>query len=179
MTDDATTAGGRVESLLVGSERIGSRLGAVATMAVLVAAFGLAAGPLGAAAGVTTALVWFVVGTPYAIAIGHVLIVALDPGGIDPATVAIVEAGFLVLLLAPALRTDAPVRALAGTIGSVAVLGGLAWAAVSSQSLWVAAGLTVGGLALASYGLYRYGLVTLGLVDDAEPERPAETTTNA
>ena len=176
MTDGESAAGGRVESLLLNRGQTDSRrLTGVAALA-FVAMFGLAAGPLGVVAGITTALVWFAVGTPYAIAVGHVLIVALYPGGIDPVSVVIVELGFLILLLTSAVRASAPGRVVVWTLGTAAALGGVAWFAVRSQSLWLAAALTTGGLALASYGVYRYELVTLGLVDESESTH--DTTDN-
>ncbi|TYL37861.1 hypothetical protein CV102_14105 [Natronococcus pandeyae] len=176
MTDGESATGGRVESLLLNRGQADSRrLTGVAALA-FVAMFGLAAGPLGVAAGITTALVWVAVGTPYAIAVGHVLIVVLYPAGIDPVSIVIVELGFLVLLLTAAVRASTPGRVVGWTIGAAAGLGGVAWFGVRSQSLWLAAALTTGGLALASYGVYRYELVTLGLVDDSKSTH--DTTEN-
>ncbi|MDG5760441.1 hypothetical protein QA600_13955 [Natronococcus sp. A-GB1] len=137
-------------------------LGAVA----LVATFGAAAGPPGVVAGVATALLWYGFGTPYAVAVGHVLLLALFPDGIDPISFVIVEAGLVTLLVVPVLRSRAPLRTAAGTLLAVAGLGAVSWLAVVSLSLWQAAGVTAGAVALASYGAYRYGLVALGLVDD-------------
>ncbi len=168
MTDYPT--GSHVESTFV-TERPSpwsTALGAVA----LVATFGAAAGPPGVGAGVATLLLWYGFGTPYAIAVGHVLLLALFPGGIDPIAFALVEIGLLTLLVAPVLGTRSPLRTVAGTLLAVAVLGGVSWLAVVSLSLWQAAGVTIGAVALASYGAYRYGLVALGLVDD----EPSSTT---
>lgn len=170
MIDGTPFADVRVGSRFGARNQVSSRWSTVVVVLALVAAFGLAGGPLGVLAGATTALVWYVVGTPYAIAVGHVLLVAVFPGGIDPTAFAVVEVGFLVTVLEPAIRSEAPGRVGAVTLGAVLALGGLAWLVVRSQSLWLAAAVTSGGLALASYGCYRYGLVTLGLVED--PEAP-------
>ncbi|MFU8866704.1 hypothetical protein [Natronococcus sp.] len=168
MTDYAT--GSHVESTFV-TERPSPWSAAFGAIA-LVATFGAAAGPLGVGAGIATILLWYGFGTPYAIAVGHVLLLALFPDGIDPISFAVVEAGLLALLVVPVLRTRAPLRTAAGTLLAVAGLGAVSWLAVVSLSLWQAAGVTAGAVALASYGAYRYGLVALGLVDD----EPSSTT---
>ncbi|WP_306059815.1 hypothetical protein [Natronococcus wangiae] len=168
MTDGTPFADGRVGSRFAARNRTDSRWSAVVVAFVLVTAFGLAGGLLGGLAGATTVLVWYVVGTPYAIAVGHVVLVAVFHGGIDPIAFAVVEAGFLVMMLEPAIRSEAPGRVGAVTLGASVALGGLAWLVVRSQPLWLAAAVTIGGLTLASYGLYRYGLVMFGLVEDSE-----------
>jgi hypothetical protein len=173
VTDVDAAATRRAESLLVAGDGVTSWWSALLTAVVLVAAFGAAAGPLGAAAGLTTALVWYTLGTPYAIAAGHVLLVALYPGDVDPLAVVVVEAAFVTLLLAPLIRTAQPFRLIALTLSTAGLLGAIAWLTLESQSLWLAAALTVGALALGVYGWYRYGLVALGLVDD---DRTHETT---
>lgn len=157
-------AGSHAESTFV-ADRPSPWSTAIGALA-LVGTFGAAAGPPGIGAGVATILLWYGFGTPYALAVGHVLLLALFPGGIDPVAFVLVEAGLLAVLVLPALRTRAPLRTAAGTLLAVAVLGGASWLAVVSLSLWQAAAVTAGTIALAGYGLYRYGLVALGLVDD-------------
>ncbi|NKE37275.1 hypothetical protein GWG54_15910 [Natronococcus sp. JC468] len=165
MSDAAT--GGRIESTLV-AEQSSPWSTAVGTIA-LVAAFGAAAGPSGVGAGVATALLWYGFGTPSAIAVGHVLLLVLFSGGVDPIAFATAEVGLLAVLAAPLLGTRAPLRAVAGTLLAVAVLGGIGLLAAVSLPPWQAAAVTIGAVGLASYGLYRYGLVSLGLVDDDTP----------
>lgn len=160
----------RTESLLVRGRNGSSRWEIAVGAFALIGTFGLIAGPLGVLAALVTALVWSVVGTPYAVAVGHVLLVALFPA-VDPVSFAIAEAGLLVLVVAPAVSADAPRRLVAGTIAVVPVLGGVTWLAVRSQPLWLAAAVGGGTIAVASYALHRYGLVTLGLVDDADRSR--------
>ncbi|AGB38641.1 hypothetical protein [Natronococcus occultus] len=162
MSDPATAT--HVESTFV-TERPSTLSTAVGAVA-LVGAFGAAAGPPGIGAGIATILLWYGFGTPYAIAVGHVLLLALFPDGIDPIAFVLAEAGLLAVLVLPALQTRAPLRTAAGTLLTVAVLGGVSWLAVVSLSLWQAAAVTAGTIALAGYALYRYGLVALGLVDD-------------
>ncbi len=158
-------------SLLATTEGQSQRLETAAVGGVFVA-FGLAAGLPGLVVGLATAAVWYRVGTPYAIAAGHVLFVGLTPGAIDVISVAIVEAALLGLLLAPAARSRIPVRVAVITTLVWLVLVGLAWLALRSQPLWIAGAVSIGVFALASYGLYRYALVTFGLIDD-----PAKTPT--
>lgn len=134
----------------------------------VVAAFGAAAGPLGLLAGLATAAVWYALGTPYALAAGHVALVALTPDGAGPLAVGLVEAGLLALVAVPLWAGAARGRTLAVAGGALAGLGGLAWLAVRALPLWAAALATLGALAAASYALHRLELVTLGLVDDAD-----------
>jgi hypothetical protein len=175
VTDVGAATARRAGSLLVAGDGVSGR-SSLLTAVVLVGAFGVVAGPLGAAAGLTTALVWYALGTPYAIAAGHVLLVALFPGEIDPIAVVVVEAAFVTLLVAPLLRTARPIRLLVLTLSTAGILGAIAWLTLESQSPWLAAVLTVGVLALGAYGWYRYGLVALGLVDD---EGAHETTNDS
>jgi len=154
-------------SLLAATWGRTQRLETVAIVGV-VAAFGLTAGLVGLVIGLATAAVWYRVGTPYAIAVGHVLFVGLAPDAIGIVSVAIIEAALLGLLLAPAARSRTPVRVAVVTTLFWLTLAGLAWLALRSQPLWVAGAVSIGALALASYALYRYALVTFDLIDEPE-----------
>lgn len=147
------------------------------SLALLVVAFGIVAGPLGVLAGITTAVVGYALGTPYALAAGHVALVAAVPNGIDPLSFVIVEAAFVAVLLAPMRRTASPGRiALVAVISAIA-LAGTAWLVVDSQSIWVAATAVLALLAIGAYGLHRLELVRLGLVpetDDGDPSRATD-----
>ncbi|MCU4741566.1 hypothetical protein OB955_10750 [Halobacteria archaeon AArc-m2/3/4] len=121
--------------------------------------------------GVLTALVWYIFGTPYAIAVGHVVLMALFPDGIDPLSFVLAETVFLAMLLVAAIRTSRPIRFASVAIVATLVLAGTAWVTLETQTqtqpLWVAAVALVGVGCLAVYGLHRYELVRLGLVSEA------------
>lgn len=128
--------------------------------------------------GVLTALVWYGFGTPYAIAAGHVVFLALVPDGLDRSSLVLVETAFLTMLLVAATRTSRPGRfafvAVAGTAG----LAGTAWIALETQPLWLATVALFAVIGLATYGLHRYELVRLGLVSEAaEPIDPSDGDT--
>ncbi|WP_290819285.1 hypothetical protein [Halovivax sp.] len=139
--------------------------GSALAAATLVVAFGLVAGPIGVFAGIATVAIWYAVGVPYALAVGHVALVALVPGGIDPLSFALVEVGFVTILLASVADPDRrPIATVA--IASAVALGGTAWLVLAFQPLWLAAAAQLGVLATVAYALHRYELVSLGLVTD-------------
>ncbi|WP_226482537.1 hypothetical protein [Natrinema amylolyticum] len=135
----------------------------VLVLAALVAVFSYAAGWPGVVAGVATVAVWYVLETPSAVAIGHVALVGLFPAGIDPVPFAIVEAGFVALVLASAPRTARRARIghTVAVLASVGGLAGIAWAVLgpAGRPLWAAAVASLAALAGGVYGLHRYGLV--------------------
>ena len=156
------------------------------SLAAIVVAFGAVAGPLGALAGIATALVGYLFGTPYALAAGHVALVASFPDGIDPLPFIIVEVTFMAVLLAPIRWARSP-RITLVALTSALTLAGAAWLVVDSQSVNMAAATVIVLLAIASYGLHRLELVRLGLVPDREDgkqtrqtdtDRTAEPTTD-
>lgn len=146
------------------------------SLAVIVVAFGAVAGPLGALAGIATALVGYLFGIPYALAAGHVALVASFPDGIDPLPFIIVEVTFIAVLLSPVPWTESPGRITLVAITSTLTLAGAAWLIVDSQSLYLAATTVIVLLAIASYGLHRLELVRLGLVPDREDGKQAHQT---
>lgn len=150
-------------------------------LVALVAAFGSIAGPLGALAGVSTALVGYVLGTPYALALGHVALVACTPDGTTLRSIVITETAFVVILLVPVRRTVSPSRIALVAIASALVLTGAAWLVVGSYSIWLAAITMLALLAAALYGIHRLMLVRLGLVPtsddgDSSPTDGLEST---
>ncbi|SEP93351.1 hypothetical protein [Natrinema salaciae] len=151
----------------------------VVALVAVVVAFGVAAGPLGAFAGLATALVGVLLGAPYALAAGHVALVGVFPGAIGLDSFVVVEVAFATLLVAPLGRTASPVRISLVAIASALALAGTAWLVGGSQSIPVAAAAVLCLLATAAYGLHRLELVRLGLVstdDGVGPRSPAETT---
>ncbi|MGQ3413766.1 hypothetical protein ACT4ML_16090 [Natrinema sp. LN54] len=179
-TDDrsARAAGGRATELDVP---------ALVALAALVGAFWVVAGWPGLIGGVATAAGWYALGPPYAVALGHVALVVCVPAGIDPMSFAIVEAGFVALVLASAPRTAAtvPIRYAATALASAGALAGLARLALgpAGQPLWVAAAALLAAVASGMYGLHRYGLVVVleraatdESMTDGEPSLSDETT---
>ena len=147
----------------------------IAALGWVVAVLAAIAGPSGAVAGLATAGAWYALGTPYAIAVGTVVLAATGAGTEpDAVTVGGVTVAFLALVLAPAVRSDRPVAEGAAAIASTATLAGAAWYLGRTQPLWLAAAALCGCLALAAYALHRYELVRLGLVPEAA-DRTSET----
>lgn len=176
MSDSSPSDGSppRLESWLTVAARPRDRWPEAGALVGLVVAFGLAGGPLGLLVGLGTAVVWAGLGTPYAIAVGALLLGGLGPASTDAGALALVTVGFLALVVAPAVRTDRAVGVATVSGATLLGAGGVAWLALRWHSLWVAAALTVGCLGLASYGLYRYSLVSLGLVDDPAATAPRD-----
>lgn len=166
---DETTAHGDDELDPAAVETIESdvRVAVVLSLGVLVVAFTGLAGLRGTIGALATAAVWYVVGTPYAIALGHVALLELAPAGIDSHFRSLVgiEAAFVLLLLVAVPRT-APgnrVRHAAAVLGGIAVLGVTAWTVwlPLAQPIWVAAGAVFVVLACCGYILHRYELVVV------------------
>lgn len=138
-------------------------------VAVLTVMFAFVVGPFGVLAGAVTAAIWYAFGIPYAVAGGHVTLVALFPDGIDGASLALIETAFVGLLLASLLQTINP-RQIAGTaLGSALGLASIPWLIRQSQPSWIAAGVFLALFGVAMYGVHRYELVRLGLVPDEPP----------
>lgn len=135
-------------------------LGAVGVAAIL----GLIAGPLGFVAGGILLLCWLVVPTVFVFALGQLLVVAvLTEPSLE--TIALVEAGFVLILL------DSVPRVWRRHVGMITIGGavGLSWMALGierqTDALWPAALVLVGAVALSSYMIHRYELVRLNLVE--------------
>ncbi|UTF54834.1 hypothetical protein [Natronosalvus rutilus] len=156
--------------------RPGGRPAGIA-LAIITVAMGVVAGPLGAIGGGVTAAGWYLLGTPYAIAIAHVALVVLFPSGLSLLSIGLLEAGVLTLVLAAATGERYPLRFAVTALVGVITLGGLTAVLVHTQPLWLAAlGLVVAAGVLA-YGLHRVELVQLGLVTDSVAEPTDETPT--
>lgn len=129
-------------------------------LAALVGVFAVLAGPVGAAGGLATAIVWYAIGTPYGVALGHVALVALFPEEIDRVSFVVAEASFVVLLLTtvPQAASGARIRHAVAALGSTLVLGAAVWIVLipAGQPLWIAAIALLATMACGVYGLYRY-----------------------
>ena len=141
-------------------------------LAILTAALAILAGPTGAVAGLATALTWYGLGTPYALAAGHVVLAAAFPDGIDPGTFLLVELAFVAVLLAAVVRTATALRDIVVVLVSATAFVGTGWLVADAQSIWIAAGSLLLVVAFAAYALHRYELVSLGLVPDAVETAP-------
>ena len=141
---------------------------AIAAWGWVVVVLAAVAGPLGAAAGLAATGARYALGTPYAIAVGTVVLAASPGTEPDAITAGGVAVAFLAPVLAPAVRSDRPVAEAAAAVASTAALTGTAWYLARSQPLWIAAGALLRCLALAVYALHRYELVRLGLVPDVQ-----------
>lgn len=132
---------------------------------LIIATLGFVLETIGLAIGLSTTLIWFVLGTPYAIAAGHVLLaVVIDPT-IALETLALLEVGFIALILAPVLRVPSLPQFMGVTLGSLAILALVGWITREMQSLWMSVLVVLSTLALLSYGLHRLSLVSLGKID--------------
>ena len=145
----------------------------VVAVAVLTAALSIGLGPLGVVVAVVTVGVWAVAPIPYAIAAGHIGLIALGPASLDPVAFVVVEAGFAATLLAATVRI--PVPTVRDTIGAVAVAGvGLAiagavtLAAATALPTWAVAGVLFASLGTVAYAIHRYQLVQFGLITELE-----------
>lgn len=144
-------------------------------LAALVVVLTVVAGPFGALAGVATAAVRYALGTPYAVAAGHVSLPSLFPAGIEPPAFVAVELAFLAVVVAPAAGTSRPLEFAAVVLAGTLALGGVAWLALRGGSLLLAAAalLAVGSLAAYTIDLYeRYRLgPDLERRGDSSPKR--------
>lgn len=133
--------------------------------AVAFLAFGVAGGLVGIIAGVLVAGASLTLAAPVAIALGHVLLLGVQPTP-TIAQVLAVELGFGLVLVGAGGEFGAR-RRIAGamTLSFVGLLAVLGLAIESFDDLWLTCALLVAVIGLLGYGLYRYGLLELGLVE--------------
>ncbi|MFP9193534.1 hypothetical protein ACLI4Q_18090 [Natrialbaceae archaeon A-CW1-1] len=124
-------------------------------------------GPFGLVAGLVTAATWYALGTPFAIAVGHIALVGLFPDGIGLVSFVLVETAFLAIFLTQARLVPSPVRFGGVALASLLLLGGGVWLGISVHSLWIGAGLFITLLVTGLYVVARYGRISLGLVPDS------------
>ncbi|SFK65024.1 hypothetical protein SAMN04487950_0384 [Halogranum rubrum] len=105
-----------------------------------------------------------VLSSPFAFALGQVLLLGLPTDGAVIAIV-IVECGLCCILLSEYSLLDNSGRYQLGTVMALAILGGIGVAAlVLSEQLWVVAAVWTALIAFVAYGLHRVELVQLNLV---------------
>lgn len=141
-----------------------TRLSAVACL-LFVAGLSFLAGLVGALAGIATAGVWYLFGSPYAIAAGTVL-AAPTVSPADPLAVTLVGVPLLVLVLAPVATTSHPTGFAAVALATTGILAASVVFLAESLPVWLVAPALLGGLGVAAYAGHRYLLLQLGLVDD-------------
>jgi hypothetical protein len=142
-------------------------LGALGVVAVA-ASLLWAAGPPGLLVGLLVAVLWYALPGSYAVAAGHVALLPVLPTP-ELTTLVALEAGFVAVLVAPAVRdrdwpfTVAAVAGIALVLGAVAWTGWHAW-----EPRWLAALAVIALVVVGMYGLHRYAVVTIEL-RGAEP----------
>lgn len=135
------------------------------------------AGIFGLVAGAITIALWYAFGIPYAIALGHVMLLGLFPDGIGLAQFVLIETAFLAVLLAHVVDFSNAGQFGGAVLVSVLLLGGGTWLAFHSHSRWLAAGVFLALLASGMYGLHRYERIALGLVPAESNARPDQGAT--
>ena len=162
-TPDAA-AEASVSAVLRGVDRVRTRIG-VAAVVLAGAGFVLAGGLAGVLAAAVLAVAWYALALPYAVALGHLLLVALLPGDAGFVRVAPAEAGLLGLLLSEAPAVESPGRFPVAMLSAGVVLVSAVWVGQVAGGLPGAAiALVVVGATLG-YALHRYELLRLGLLD--------------
>jgi len=148
----------------VSARRAGRTWLGLAALALAGAGFVLVDGPAGALAAGALAVVWYALPLPYAVALGHLLLLALVPEGTGITIRLPAEAGLLGMLLSETPTVGTPLRFGAAFLGTVAVLLGVAGAGFAAGGTGGAAlALTLVAASLG-YGLHRYELLRLGLL---------------
>ena len=146
-------------------------------------AVGLAvfAGGPGLAAGLAVAGLWYVLGTPAAIAIGTVCIAAVLPTA-EVVSLTLVTAPLVVLVAVSVLaspesshlsqRVVRELRvSLVAVTASLVAIGGGGWLLVQVLPLWLGALAIVSAFAIAGYFVHRLLLFRLDLLDTDAPTR--------
>jgi len=152
-----------------------NRVTAVAFL-VLIGMLGFSGGLPGLVVGIGTVAVWYALGLPYAVAAGHVALIAVFLDGISSVDLALVEVAFMAPLLASIRRVSTPLQTGIVALAVGSLLGGTAWFVLASRSLWLAASAVVVLFMLVGYAVHRYELVQLGLVSDRSRNAPANRT---
>ncbi len=141
-------------------------LGFVGCLVVLVG-FWLPVGPLGVGLGLGVLVAWVALGTPVAIAVGHVFLAPVFPETLE--ALLVVEVGFVVLVLAPVISGRRLGRGVVRVVLALSLLGGLLWGSLAVVPLWVVPLVLLAAVGLASYGLHRLAWLRLGKIEGVDP----------
>lgn len=136
--------------------------GIVGVLFVLVA-FELVAGLTGALMGAIVAVAWYLLPSPYAVAIGMVGFAALLPSPPAPITVIVGAGGFLLILIDPGRHTDHVFPFVASLLVVAVLFGGSAGMVGLWLEPWIVGLLVIGLLGMVAYTLHRYERVVLGI----------------
>lgn len=143
-----------------------------------VGALGFFAGGLGVLGGLLVAGVWYLFGTPTAIALGTVCVGVLVPGEGGLGLPAVTLTPLAALLFVPAIASSDPLRYGGITGISLVACGGAGVLLIALLPLWVAGVAILTGLALGSYLLHRLLLLRLGLLSDENAPTSNVTVTD-
>ncbi|WP_435156834.1 hypothetical protein [Haladaptatus sp. DFWS20] len=150
---------------MMNTQMVDNRLQAIISVSsALVVGLTLTAfhGLVGLVAGVAILITWYVLAPVFAFAFSHIVLGAVYPNGIDMVQVAIIEAGFLGLLVESALRFESPRRLVTLFGGFFVALGLLVGGSYYlSGDTWLVALVLTGAVALLVYGIHRYDIVVI------------------
>lgn len=118
-----TISSERTQSSLLSED--GLDLGGLLACGLIIGSFGLILGPWGFLAGIITTIGWVVLGTPAAIAIGHVSMAAMLASVPSTPELLFLESGFIGLVLLPLWSTSAQRRLLVLTVTTIGLLGAI------------------------------------------------------
>ncbi|SDK11390.1 hypothetical protein SAMN05216226_11915 [Halovenus aranensis] len=155
-----------------------SRYNAASALACLlfVATLAGVAGPVGAVAGLLTGVVWYLLGSPYAVAAGTVLAVSAVSVPASPLVATFIGLPLLMLVLAPVASTLYRGGFVAVVLVSTGVLAVSVWLLADLLATWLVAMASLLGVGVGVYAGHRYLLVTLGVVSTGtDRETSADT----
>jgi hypothetical protein len=146
--------------------RLPDALASASALAIVAAALWTTVGLAGVGITALVAIVWLLVSTPYAVAVGGLLTAVLATGGGLFDALAVCS---LLSLFAADLLIDWPARTAGVALVALVMSGGVLAAVWRAEPQWAAAVVLPGGFALLAYAIHRYELVRLGLIEEAEP----------
>jgi hypothetical protein len=152
-------------ALLGAPDQLHERLAVGAAAVAVTLLFWFAAGLAGVGTALLALLVWYILGTPYALGTATVLVAPTVAG--RPVAFVALTAGLLVLTLVTIGLSPEPVRSTVFSTAVAGVFGICTWGLLAAGSLWVGAVGLVLVVGVASALLARYHLLVLGVVDAA------------
>lgn len=149
-------------------------------LAIFVSVTALASvlGPLGVVVAAVTIGLWALAPIPYAIATGHVALIALGPARLDPVDFVVLEAGFAALIVGslvdpsldqtPSLTNRDAIAVVAVAAVCLVIAGAVTLFAATTLPMWAVAAVLLASLGTIAYGIHRYQLVRFGLIAELE-----------
>jgi hypothetical protein len=145
--------------------RLPNALVSGSALAIVAAALWTTIGVAGIGITALVALAWLLVSTPYAVAVGGLLIAVLATGG---GLFDLLAVGSLLTMFAADLLVEWPARTASVGVAALVTTGAVLAAVWRSEPLWAAAVALLGAFMLLAYAIHRYELVRLGLLEEAE-----------